>query len=505
MSLIILKDLKKIIRSQQLFYVDHLKAARGEKIGIVGRNGCGKSTLAKIMAKKDNNYTGNILVKGKLVYVPQLPVQIAELSGGQAAFAVLQRAFKQKPSILILDEPTANLDERHQQWLCKQLLQSQGLLLFISHDRNLLTKVATSIWEIKDKRVTAFKGKYVDYSLRVTREQKKQRALYQNQTKKQKEITAAVQRKKQKAASVRKGRKMGQFERKNTKFLREATAAKIEQNARKILKRNRRTSTITKPIDPFNIKMMQTALPPFEGKTVISATGFNLNYKSKKLLKETTFKIKPGEKIALLGPNGSGKSTLLSAIFKCAQGLFISKSARIGFFKQNLISLPQHEEVGTFIRQKAVLDYQFVRRFMGALGISAEFFTQKIASLSGGELVKLQLAAILTGKNNVLLLDEPTNFLDMTAISALEEFLQKYPGTVIFAAHDKMFCRHVATRTLVFQQQDLIDPEQTTIRVTPKTELPLLKMEYDRALLDSTVTIDQLRVLAQKIHDLEKS
>ena len=505
MTLILLNALEKKVQGEFLFRADHLKAGAGERVGIIGRNGSGKSTLAKIIAGKDTAYTGNLVVQGDLQYVPQIAISDNSLSGGQVEIAALRTAIAKNPAILVLDEPTANLDEGHQNWLCKCLLKYHGLLLVISHDRNLLTQIASCIWEIKDKCCSEFRGSYENYVVKSEKNYQQQTNLYRYQIKKQKEIAAAVQRKKQKAASVRKGKKMGRFERKDTKNLRETTAARMEKNAHKMLKQSQRANNVEKPQAQFEVKVLMASLPAFKGKTVVDADRMMLTHNKEKLLEQTSFKVKPGEKIALTGPNGSGKSTLLNAIFNHEKNIFVSKDAKIGIFKQNLITLPLQENIADFVRRKTVLDIQFVRRFMGALGLPEKYWDKKIGSLSGGELCKLQLVIVLTSEKNFLLLDEPTNFLDVVALHALEEFLMRYPGTLVFVSHDKSFCRHIATRTLSIYKHHLVDFAKEEVNPVPKTDLPLLRLEYDRALLDPKVNIAQLRTMSQKIKALEKN
>lgn len=177
-------------------------------------------------------------------------------------------------------------------------------------------------------------------------------------------------------------------------------------------------------------------------------------------------------------------------------GLRLAPAARVGVFNQDMTVLDGKQSVWQTVRQVSQLPDQTIRNVMGALGLPARFYPQLVSALSGGELVKLQLIRILVGQYNVLMLDEPTNYLDVDALDALADYLQNYPGTVIFVSHDEPFCQAVATRVLQFETHQLVDPDKVVKAPQPvEADLAVLQFKYDQLMADptsSTATIQAL-------------
>ncbi|MFC6182451.1 ABC-F family ATP-binding cassette domain-containing protein [Lactiplantibacillus daowaiensis] len=499
MSEINMMKLEKLINGRPLFTVAHLVANGGDRIGIVGRNGAGKSTLAHLLTGTDHDYHGQLIVDGVVTYVAQIAAS-NEQSGGQAMMARVRQALSVRPEILILDEPSSNLDEPHQAWLIKQLQHYHGLLLLISHDRHLLNAVTTQTWAVRHGEFKAYPGNYAAYRTQLDQQITSQQAAYVRQNRHQHDLKLAMQARHEKAQRLRKGnRRMTPSERSNSKSLREATAAKLDRSAKKLVERGEREAKVTKPFTTTGFKLVATDFPAFTGKTVVTATNFTLRRQQQVLLKQATFQIKPGERVALVGPNGSGKTTLLTAILAHQAGLNLAPAAKLGVFKQDMTALDGQLTVWQTVRAASQLPDQTVRNVMGALGLPARFYQQSVASLSGGELVKLQLVAILVGNYNVLMLDEPTNYLDVDALDALADYLQHYPGTVIFVSHDTTFRTQVATRQLTFDQQRLIDPARVTVKAAAPSDLPLLQFKYDQMMLDPSADSAVLQALRAQI------
>jgi len=497
MSEIKLTKIEKLINGRQLFTINHLLAHTGDRIGIVGRNGAGKSTLAHLLTGVDTDYRGQLVVDSPVVYVAQIAAT-NDRSGGQAMMDRVRTALSTRPEILILDEPSSNLDEPHQAWLTNQLKHYRGLLLLISHDRQLLNAVTTQTWAIRHGEFMAYAGSYAAYQAQLDQQIASQQAAYERQNRHQHDLKLAMQARREKAQRIRKGnRRMTPSERSNSKSLREATAAKMDRSVKSLARRGERETTVTKPFTTTGFKLMATDFPAFTGKTVVSAANFTLSRNQQTLLRQVTFQIKPGERVALVGPNGSGKTTLLTAILAGQRGLSVSPAAKIGVFQQDMTALDTKLTVWQTVRAASQLPDQTIRNVMGALGLPARFYDQLVGALSGGELVKLQLVTILVGAYNVLMLDEPTNYLDVDALDALADYLQHYPGTVIFVSHDAVFRDQVVARQLTFKDQRLIDPQRVAVKATAPSDLPLLQFKYDQLMADpnaDTAAIQALRV-----------
>ncbi|AVW09203.1 ABC-F family ATP-binding cassette domain-containing protein [Lactiplantibacillus paraplantarum] len=507
MTMINLKNIQKNIAGRPLFTIERLVANAGDKIGVVGRNGAGKSTLAHLLTGDDHDYTGQIGVDEPVSYVAQIAPTFDQ-SGGQVMLTRIRQALSARPTILILDEPSSNLDETHQQWLIKQLQRFRGLLLLISHDRQLLDAVTTQTWAVEQQKFTAYAGNYAHY--RAVKEQQlaTQETAYQLQTRHQRDLLAAQRQRNEKAQRIRKGnRRMSRVERAKTKATREATAAKMERTAKRMVARGQREVQVTKPFMTSGFKLVATDFPAFTGKTVVTGLNVTLTEYGKTLLTHADFQIDPQDRVAIVGPNGSGKTTLLRAILADrVSGLKLAPAARVGVFNQDMTALDNTHSVWQTVRQASQLPDQTIRNVMGALGLPARFYPQLVSELSGGELVKLQLICILVGQYNVLMLDEPTNYLDVDALEALADYLQNYPGTVIFVSHDEPFRQAVATRTLQFKAQQLIDPDKVVEAPKPTgAELAVLRFKYDQLMADPTSSTAAIQALRQQIDQLKSS
>ncbi|BAP85397.1 ABC transporter ATP-binding protein [Paucilactobacillus hokkaidonensis JCM 18461] len=504
MTQIKIVQLEKVVAGQTLFTTASLTANGREIVGVIGNNGTGKTTLMRIIAGMDADFTGQRLIQGQVGLVAQVN-PITDRSGGQETVTKIRTMLAQNPEILILDEPTANLDEEHQDWLVGQLRSFRGLILVISHDQHFLTQIATCIWAFENHTVTQFNGSLTAYEQLKTQTNLNQTHEYQRQHRQEHELKLAVQARKEKAAHIRRGsRQMGRVERAKTKSAREQNAGKMEHNAHALLMRAEKQAVVTKPFEQRAIKLMQTDFPIFKGKTVVSADHLDVKNVNKTLLQQVSFQIKPGERVALVGPNGIGKTSLIQAIISHAMHTNLSQHAKIGYFNQDITTLPLDQSVWGFIQRASGLDNERTKTILGAFGLSAPFYPRLIGSLSGGEQVKLQLLSILLGESNFLILDEPTNFLDTQALQALADYLHHYPGTVLLVSHDINFRQQVATRTLLFQNKHLIDPTKTTMHAQKPSELPLLQLKYDRLMATGEGSVQELQELKQQIEQLKQ-
>lgn len=498
-----LNKLTKTVAGEPLFTIDQLTAHTGERIGIIGANGTGKTTLAHIIAGTDTDFTGQRTVTAPVTLVPQIAPTNGR-SGGQSMLDRVRRALAQRPEILILDEPSANLDDDHQQWLIGQLQHFKGLLIMISHDRELLTAVATQIWSLADHTYTQYNGNFEDFVTLRDQQRQNDRDRYQNEQRERRALKQAVQARHEKADRIRKGsRSMSEAERANSKSTREQNAAKMERGARALKDRMNRQTVAVKPHETSALKLVATDLPRVTGKYLITITDLHLQRGKHDLLDHVQLRVKSGERVALTGPNGSGKSTLIEAILSHQTGTRLAPSARVGYFHQDMTELPHDQTVWQVISRASALDDNRTRQIMGAFGLKAIFYDRLIGELSGGEQVKVQLLTILVSASNLLILDEPTNYLDLPALQALEDFLVGYPGTVLFVAHDQAFRQKVATRVLELTNQRLIDPDKTA-KSTPATDLPRLQFEYDQLMMAPDLDTKRLQEIREQIAALKK-
>ncbi|WP_204121968.1 MULTISPECIES: ABC-F family ATP-binding cassette domain-containing protein [Levilactobacillus] len=504
MTQLTLNNLTKTVAGETLFTAEHLTAQSGDRVGIIGANGTGKSTLAHIICGTDTDFTGQRTVTDTAILVPQIAPN-AGRSGGQSMLDRIRRAMAQRPELLILDEPSANLDDEHQSWLIGQLQHFSGLLIIISHDRELLAAVATQIWSLEDHVYTQYNGSFTKFETYREQRRENARSQYQNEQNDRRKLRLAVQARHEKADRIRKGsRSMSAAERSNSQSVREQNAGKMERGARALRDRAERQTTTVKPHETAALKLVATDLPPVTGKRLIAVEDLHLKRGKHDLLQHARFSVTPGERVALAGPNGCGKSTLIEAILNHAPNTRLAPSARVGYFHQDMTELPAAKTVWQVMSAATALDGNRTRQVMGAFGLTARFYDRLVGDLSGGEQVKLQLLAILVSASNLLILDEPTNYLDLPALRALEDYLIGYPGTVLFVAHDQEFRQHVATRTLVMADHQLTDPAKTAKGV-PASDLPRLQFEYDQAMMAPELDTQRLKELREQIAALKSA
>lgn len=504
MARILIKNVVKQLNGRILFTADNLQVDNSGVVGIIGNNGGGKSTLIKMIAGIDHDYEGTIQVDGSLEYVQQINPH-ADRSGGQTEIRQIQLALRQRPEILILDEPTSNLDENHQNWLIKQINQFRGIVLLISHDRETLAKCANTIWALSNGKFEQFNQSFADYELGQQQRFERQTAEYERSNREKKDLAKAAQKRMDKAAHVRKGSKnMGRIERAQTKSIREQTAGKLEATAQRVNARAARQPEVEKPFQQKNLKLMATSFPKFLGKTVLSINGLDLTNGSQQLLTNVQMTLHPGDRLAIDGANGTGKTTLINAIVDQKNGISISNSTELGYFAQDISQMPEQQTVWDYIREDSQLKNDQIRQIMGAFGISADFYQRQLHVLSGGERDKVQLLRIILGNYNLLILDEPTNFLDMSAVTGLADYLTQYPGTVLFVSHDRQFNEQVATRRLEIRDHKLIDPSLQVEQKFDAGNLTLLQLRYDQLIMDPTSSTEDLINLKKQIEAIKK-
>jgi len=363
---------------------------------------------------------------------------LSVLSGGYKLRVLLAQALFNNPDVLLLDEPTNHLDIVTIGWLENYLRKDfKGLLLFISHDHDFLNNLSTHILDIDYGEIILYTGNFDQF-------------LVQKQAKKE-QIEA------EKATAEKRIAHLQSFV---DRFRAKATKARQAQSKLKQIER----------IEIPEIQDSSRRAPHFafkqqrpSGKEVLEVEKVSKRFEENQVLKNVSFKVKRGEKVAILGPNGVGKSTLLKILtnhLKADEGQFIwGYETHVSYFAQD-----HHEQLEG---RQTLLNWleeqapdEVTQRLRGALG--QMLFTQddafkSISSLSGGEAARLLMASIILAQPNVIVLDEPTNHLDLEAREALASALHSFPGTVLFVSHDRHFVSKVANRILALSPKGLKD------------------------------------------------
>lgn len=452
-------QLEKEIAGRSLFTIKQLSLQAGQKVGLVGNNGVGKSTFLKILLGLDKDFAGQIEVKADWAYVPQLQER-SSLSGGEQVWKSIQEAFAQRPQLLIMDEPTANLDQEHQEKLIKQIKRYRGSLLVVSHDRHFLNQIASHIWHLEEGKVQVYLGNYEAFveSRRARREGQQQAyEAYQKKVAQLKKAQQERQVKAQKMGKKKKGISSSEWKVSAMMGSYDSQAKSMAKTAKHLEKRIERLDKVEQPRKERWVKM--------EAKGALD-TGLHSLFRlqdGQLWIEETYLFDFPqlgmtfGDKLALVGSNGTGKTSFVwKLISKELEGYYNPK-LRIAYFSQDLTSLNEEETAFVNASSRSLQDRVTVLNLLGMLGLSYDKAQQKVANLSGGERVRLSLAKVLLTDANLLILDEPTNFLDLTAIEALERFLTEYQGSVLVISHDQDFVDKVARSKWWIKDGSLID------------------------------------------------
>lgn len=478
MNLINISDLYVNYSERDLLNHVSLGINESDKIGIIGVNGCGKSSLLKMIAGISEEYTGEIIrARGiTIAYLSQTPdfdenesiieyvskggysgetwdreseaktiltklgvidfnQEIETLSGGQKKRVALARTLLQKCDVLILDEPTNHLDNDMNEWLQSYLNSYKGVLVMVTHDRYFLDMVTNKIVEIDQANLYEYNTNYEGY------------------------LKLKCERQNMDLASERKRESILRNELKW--IMRGARARSTKQKSR--IERFENMKDIPKIEEKQNVLMESSASRM--GKKTIELHGITKKFDSHIILDDFEYIFLREERIGIIGKNGCGKSTLLNIITGNLEpdsgDVEIGETIRIGYFKQHSDSMNKNQQVIDYIRDVAeylptkngkITASQMLERFL---------FTPKmqyslIGKLSGGEMRRLYLLKVLMSAPNVLILDEPTNDLDIMTLTILEDYLDSFEGIVIVVSHDRYFLDRVVNRILSFEEQGRI-------------------------------------------------
>jgi len=398
------------------------------------------SELEIICAEEDPTYEVDVNIE-KILSSLGFPIDshdklMSELTGGDKFKILLAQVLYPKPDILFLDEPTNNLDLEAISWLEDQLKNHSGTMIVISHDRHFLNSVCTNILDVDFRKIREFTGTYDDWYLAANLIVKQQEMTQGKQLKEKEELEAFVRRF---SANASKAKQATSRQRKLDKLVIED----IQTSSRR---------------DPSIVFKAKRDI----GNEILEIAGINKSYEDNEVLKNLSFTVDQGEKIALIGPNGVGKTTLLNIIMdelKADSGV-VKWGATIepSYFPQNTTEIIDGEEqLFTWLQAyDANKDLDEIRKCLGRMLFTGEDQKKSIKNISGGEKHRMMLSKMMLQKGNFLALDEPDNHLDLEAIIALGEGLYNFSGNVICVTHDRELIDAFANRIIEFKQDGSI-------------------------------------------------
>ena len=487
MNILSLENITHSYTERKLFDEASFYLHEGEKVGIIGINGTGKSTLLKIMAGLEIPDEGQVIKAANMMihYLPQNPIfneedtvlesvqnmihhhanedelvkakammtrlgitdfeqKTSELSGGQRKRLALVSVLITPCDILILDEPTNHLDSEMAEWLENQLRGFRGALVMVTHDRYFLDSVTNRIIELDKGKIYSYNEKYSGF----------------------------LERKAEREASAKASeRKRQSILRKEIEWMQRGARARSTKQKAHIQRyenlKNQKGIVQDEKIELSSIKSRM-------GKTTIELENISKAYDCKVLINDFSYNFLKGDRVGFVGKNGCGKTTLMKIIDGRIEpdsgSVNIGQTIKIGYYTQ---ALENNKEAGIAYMNPddRVIDYikntaEFVRTEEGLVSASVmlERFLfepsqqySKIEKLSGGEKRRLNLLRVLMEAPNVLILDEPTNDLDIETMTILEDYLDSFDGIVITVSHDRYFLDRVVRRIFSFEENGVID------------------------------------------------
>lgn len=487
MNILSLENITHSYTERKLFDEASFYLHEGEKVGIIGINGTGKSTLLKIMAGLEIPDEGQVIKAANMMihYLPQNPIfneedtvlesvqnmihhhanedelvkakammtrlgitdfeqKTSELSGGQRKRLALVSVLITPCDILILDEPTNHLDSEMAEWLENQLRGFRGALVMVTHDRYFLDSVTNRIIELDKGKIYSYNEKYSGF----------------------------LEKKAEREASAKASeRKRQSILRKEIEWMQRGARARSTKQKAHIQRyenlKNQKGIVQDEKIELSSIKSRM-------GKTTIELENISKAYDCKVLINDFSYNFLKGDRVGFVGKNGCGKTTLMKIIDGRIEpdsgSVNIGQTIKIGYYTQEL---ENNKEAGIAYMNPddRVIDYikntaEFVRTEEGLVSASVmlERFLfepsqqySKIEKLSGGEKRRLNLLRVLMEAPNVLILDEPTNDLDIETMTILEDYLDSFDGIVITVSHDRYFLDRVVRRIFSFEENGVID------------------------------------------------
>ncbi|ASS73595.1 hypothetical protein CIG75_00455 [Tumebacillus algifaecis] len=485
MVLVQAQKLYQSIGAKELIQQIELEICAGDRIGLIGPNGEGKSTLMRLLAGVDEPEGGTLRISCVTGYIPQslesegslnvtdwfarqdiVPdASIAkelgvgdhvwerplhQLSGGEQTKVALVKALSVNPELLLLDEPTNHLDLDAVRWLEQTLKGLRIAMVIISHDRRFLDEVTDLTWELKKGQLTTYSGSYSQYAAWVAGEKERIQQEYDEYLKEKERLQETISRKQQWAAKGEQGRKATDSFARHLKAIDKGRAAKTQRVIKAMQYRLDSMEPEEKPERQLAAHVRFLDIEQSERTVLVQGDEIAFGYGERQLLDEVKFAVEKGDRIALIGPNGAGKTTLLKMLTgeltPQAGHLRLTPTANLGYFDQVFATLDLERSLLDDLLQLDGMDRTTARVFLGSFLFRQDEVFRKLSTLSFGERVRYVFVKLILSRNNLLVLDEPSNHLDIVTREKVEEALADYPGAIICASHDRFFLEKLTNK-----------------------------------------------------------
>ncbi|WP_186430677.1 ribosomal protection-like ABC-F family protein [Clostridium sp. BSD9I1] len=464
-------NIKKYFGDRLILDVETLKIYSKDRIGVIGVNGIGKTTLINILSKRLEPDEGLIKLYERYSYISQLEepenrnisnemaskfgVQNTwdeNMSGGEKTRFKIADGLSNNSLLIFADEPTSNVDIEGIELMEKKFGEYKGALVLISHDRNFLDKLCNKILEVEDGRIKIYNGNYSSYVAQKTQERERAEFEYEDYVKEKKRLEEVITDTTQKVKSIKRTpKRMGNSEARLHKMGGQKGKASLERAVKNVEKRIDHLEVKEKPKKQEGIKLDIIDSSKLHSKIIIEGCNINKSFGKKVIFNNAEFNIYNESKIALIGHNGCGKSTLIKMIMNNDDSIKIAKGAKIGYFSQDMSILQEDLSIIENIMERSIYDETFARILLARLLFKRDDIYKKINVLSGGERVKVSFAKMLLQDINLIILDEPTNYMDINSLEVVENTLREYDRTLLFVSHDRRFVESVANQIMIIE------------------------------------------------------
>ena len=390
-------------------------------------------------AQQGYAYEGEILrVLNGLGLKPEMHQrQVSTLSGGERTRLSLAKLLLQKPDIILMDEPTNHLDLEAIEWLQDYLTDYKGSLLLISHDRYFLDHVCTTMGELLGGKMIKFTGNYTEYMKKRTADFETRMKAYELQQKEIQREQAIIER--------------------YRSFNRKKSIKAAESREKRLAKVER----LEKPVEEQHVRFSFDARRR-SGEEALEVRELSKSFEGQPVFQNLSFKLRTGDRVALIGPNGVGKSTLFRILTHQINpdhgSVRFGTNIDIGYYDQHQQNLnPQNTILDEVWNAFPKLEQTRIRSALGLFLFTGDEVFEKIEKLSGGERGRVALTKLMLKQDNLLLLDEPTNHLDMDSREVLEDALRDFPGTILAISHDRYFINRFAEKVMVMEKDSVTE------------------------------------------------